>query len=117
MKTIHRRRAAAAAFSTSFCATLVFIDGAEPADGPSPARTMKEYKARLSSGMPSAADRLDRWPALAREAEASAIALRRQCFERLVQLLELAVLHPCPVMRLRGDGVRRLRARTLAAFR
>mmetsp|Transcript_6829 Transcript_6829/g.21359 ORF Transcript_6829/g.21359 Transcript_6829/m.21359 type:complete len:348 (-) Transcript_6829:415-1458(-) len=34
-------------------------------DGPSPALTKKEYNALLSSGMPSAADRLDRWPALA----------------------------------------------------
>ena len=34
-------------------------------DGPSPALTKKEYNALLSSGMPSAADRRDRWPALA----------------------------------------------------
>ena len=45
------------------------------------------------------------------EAEAADLALRRARLERLVQLLELAVLHPSPVVRLCGDGVRRLRPR------
>ena len=62
-------------------------------DGPSPARTKKLVQCAFVLG--HAVGRRPPRPmaGLGVEAEAADLALRRQCFERLVQLLELAVLH------------------------